>query len=616
TDIEFFEEFPYHTAVVDSRAHRWTRGDWQLLPWILGLRREGPGRNLTSIGRWKMLDNLRRSLSAPGTFCTLVAAWAIPGAPQGWLVGFVLLALGMPVWMALGNSLVLPGNGTPLLTHLRLTARNLLMGLGHALVALTLLAHQAWLMVHAIGTTLGRLLLTRRHLLKWVTALQAKAASGQALGTLIRPLASATGVVLAAALVVLIGNPASLPSAAPLLLLWWLAPWASRALSRTSRTPACESLTPAETDQLRELGRRTWCFFTNFVTARDHYLPPDNFQEDPQPVIAHRSSPTNFGLYLLSVLAARDFGWLGLYDAVARLEATLGTLTRLPRLHGHFFNWYDTRDLHPLEPRYLSTVDSGNLAGHLLTLAQGCREAAKQPQPAAVAWAGLADTHRILIAALAATRERRTLIVTREELWDAAAALGARLAGPPLTGADWGRLSRDAETLADLARAYVAELADLEGDPSLDGAPRDWAERLRDDIASQARDRAAGLGETDTIPQALAQRLEALAGTAERLCEEMDFGFLYDPERQLFVLGYRVAEGLVDDSYYDLLASEARLTSLVAIAKRDVSSSHWFHLGRQMTRAARDTVLLSWSGSMFEYLMPSLVSFTPRYSLV
>ncbi len=620
TDIEFFEEFPYHTAVVDSRAHRWTRGDWQLLPWILGLRREGPGRNLTSLGRWKMLDNLRRSLSAPGAFCTLVAAWAIPGAPQGLLVGFVLLALGMPAWMALGNGLVLPGGGAPFATHLRLTVRNLLMGLGHALVALTLLAHQAWLMVHAIGTTLGRLLLTRRHLLKWVTALQAKTASGQALKTLIRPLTSATGVILAATVVVSIGNPASLPSAAPFLLLWWLAPLASRALSRTSRPPACEALTPAETAQLRELGRRTWRFFTTFVTARDHYLPPDNFQEDPQPVIAHRSSPTNFGLYLLSVLAARDFGWLGLYDAVARLEATLGTLTRLPRLHGHFFNWYDTRDLHPLEPRYLSTVDSGNLAGHLLTLAEGCREAARQHLPAAVAWAGLADTHRILTAALAATRERRTLIVTREELWDTAAALGARLAGPPLSGADWQRLTRDAETLADLARAYAAELADLEGDPSLDLAARDWAELLRDDIASHARDRAAGLRETcptgDTIPLALAQRLEVLAGTAERLCEEMDFGFLYDPERQLFVLGYRVAEGLVDDSYYDLLASEARLTSLVAIAKRDVNSSHWFHLGRQMTRAARDTVLLSWSGSMFEYLMPSLVSFTPRYSLV
>ncbi|MGB4334510.1 MAG: glucoamylase family protein [Chromatiaceae bacterium] len=617
TDIEFFEEFPSHTTVADSRAHRWTRGDWQLLPWILGLRREGPGRNLTFLGRWKMLDNLRRSLSAPGAFCTLVAAWAIPGAPQGLLVGFVLVALGMPAWMALGNGLAIPGGGASFATHLRETGRNLLMGLGHALVALTLLAHRAWLMVDAIGTTLGRLLLTRRHLLKWVTALQAKTAAGQALKTLIRPLASATGVTLAAAVVVLIGHPASLPSAAPFLLLWWLAPLASRALSQTPRRPACEALTPAETDQLRDIGRRTWRFFTTFVTAGDHHLPPDNFQEDPQPVIAHRSSPTNFGLYLLSVLAARDFGWLGLYDAVARLEATLGTLTRLPRLHGHFFNWYDTSDLHPLEPRYLSTVDSGNLAGHLLTLAQGCREAARKPLSPAVAWAGLGDTHRILTAALAATsQERRTLIVTREELWDTAAALGSRLAGSPLDGVDGQGLVREAEALADLARAYATELADLDGDPGLELAARDWAELLRDDIASHARDWQAGLTESTALPVALVQRLEVLAGTAEQLCEEMDFGFLYDPERQLFVLGYRVAEGQLDDSYYDLLASEARLTSLVAIAKRDVNSSHWFHLGRQMTRAARDTVLLSWSGSMFEYLMPSLVSFTPRYSLV
>jgi len=627
SDLEFFEEFPSHTAVADSRSHRWTRGDWQLLPWILGLR----GNHLPFLGRWKMLDNLRRSLSAPGAFLTLIAAWAIPDAPTAMLVGLVLTGLSMPALFALAHGLIPPGPDTRLRTHLLATGANVLAGLVHALVGLGLLAQQAWLMVDAIGVTLFRLLVTRRHLLKWVTALQAKITSGHALKSLIGPLSSATAVVAAAAAVIALCHPAGLAGAAPFLLLWWLAPLYSYALSLPARPHACEALSPEDAVQLRLIARRTWRFFTTFVTVQDHYLPPDNFQEDPHPVIARRSSPTNFGLYLLSVLAARDFGWLGLRDAVDRLEATLGTLAALPRLHGHFYNWYDTGDLHVLEPAYLSTVDSGNLAGHLLTLAEGCREAARQPLDDATAWRGLADTYALLTGALAAiTPGRLTLTVSLEEVRQAADALGADLAGAPDAAGGWERLSAGAETLLDLARAYAAERGDAGGQtpsdlgwpqpatPELDAAQ--WAGLLRDDIGSLARDRKAlletarrdgGAGAT-----ALARRLGVLAETAERLCMEMDFGFLYDHKRHLFTLGYRPADGTLDDSFYDLLASEARLTSLVAIAKRDVKDEHWFHLGRRMTRTKRGAALLSWSGSMFEYLMPSLVNYTPRYSLL
>jgi cyclic beta-1,2-glucan synthetase len=260
------------------------------------------------IGRWKMLDNLRRSLSAPGAFFALVAIWSIPNAPQLLLMGFVLTALAFPVISALISGASLPRRGTALSTHLRTIAENVLWASGNSVVALTLLAQHSWLMMDAIATTLVRLLITKRQMLKWVTALQAKTTSTHALSNLIRPLYRSTAMVTGAGTVVLLCNPSGITLAAPFLLLWWLAPVIAHGLSLPPKIDRAEALLPEDSAKLRLLGRRIWRFFTTFVTAEDNYLPPDNFQEDPQPVVAHRSSPTNFGLYLLSIVTARDFG--------------------------------------------------------------------------------------------------------------------------------------------------------------------------------------------------------------------------------------------------------------------------------------------------------------------
>jgi cyclic beta-1,2-glucan synthetase len=676
SDIEFFEEYPSHTEVAASREHRWARGDWQLLPWIIGYR----GKGMPIIGRWKMLDNLRRSLSAPAAFAVLVASWAIPNAPQLMLISFVLTALGFPVIMAIISECRSLRRGISLITCLRAAAENVLLATGNSLVALTLLAQHTWQMVDAIVSTLFRLFISRRQLLKWVTALQAKTASGHSLRNLIRPICNSSTIVIGAGAVVLWFNPLGIKVAAPFLLLWWLAPIAARALSLPPKLDAAEALQAEDSEQLRLIGRRIWRFFTTFVTAQENYLPPDNFQEDPyHPVIAHRSSPTNFGLYLLSVLSARDFGWLGLIDTVDRLEATLKTLLVLPRLHGHFYNWYDTLDLHTLEPRYVSTVDSGNLAGHLLTLAQGCRDILTQPLALSTALVGLIDTHSLFIDALAKiTDNKRTLTVTLNELRQKAVELGKLLQTQPSSPEEWGllwrQLTANAEILQDLARAYATERGDVSDNEVLA-----WASLLYDDIRSHARDVnnllpwllfSSHHDENDNAPKTLhnqlsletnlsqladcyalrltelelshafaaassdltmqtiklrhasqqantlTARLETMVSQLETLFHDMDFRFLYDSNCHLFSIGYRVNEGTLDPSYYDLLASEARLSSLLAIAKRDVPCSHWFHLGRRVTRAAKGTVLLSWSGSMFEYLMPSLVMFTPRYSVL
>lgn len=681
SDIELFEEFPSHTEVAESRQHRWVRGDWQLLPWIFGPR----GKDMPMIGRWKMLDNLRRSLSAPGTFFVLVTIWAIPQAPQGVWMGFVLTALAFPIILSITSGILFPRRGTSLGTHLRLVGENMLWGLGNSLVELTLLAQHAWQMADAIVSTLIRLFITRRRLLTWTTALQAKAAASHTMKNLLRPLGISSTVAIAAGAVVLLFNPDGIKFAAPFLLLWWVAPVIARALSLPPKLDLAESLHPEDSVQLRLIGRRIWHFFTTFVTQEEHYLPPDNFQEDPQPVVAHRSSPTNFGLYLLSVVSARDFGWLGVIDTVDRLEFTLTTLNALPRLHGHFYNWYDTRDLHMLEPRYVSTVDSGNLAGHLLALVQACDEILKQPLSFSTALTGLTDTHRLLMNALSKiTDDRRTFTVSLKELRQQGVVLGELLECHPFDSGGWSRLWRQlpvcVDTLQDLARTYAAERGDLGNSEVLT-----WVTLLRNDIRSHVRDveslapwihfaerldawaeseaqsphptafrkqlnldtplcefsdsYALAMTHFEALPQelkasgdlkslsmrlqrardqaeALTRRLENMAEQFHTLFHEMDFRFLYDEGRHMFALGYRVTEGTLDDSYYDLLASEARLSSLIAIAKREVPSMHWFHLGRRVTRAAHGTVLLSWSGSMFEYLMPSLVTFTPRYSLL
>ena len=676
SDIEFFEEFPSHTEVAASREHRWARGDWQLLPWIFGPR----GKGMPMVGRWKMLDNLRRSLSAPGAFFALIVIWAMPNAPQAFLVGFVLTALAFPAILAITAGFICPRRGISLSTHLRVIGENVLWAIANSLASLTLLAQHTWLMIDAIVVTLFRLFITRRKLLKWVTALQAKTASGFTMTNLITSLRRSSTIVFAAGAVVLLFNPAGIKVAAPFLLLWWLSPVVARVLSSPPSLDRAESLQACDREQLRLIGRRIWRFFTTFVTAEEHYLPPDNFQEDPLPVIAHRSSPTNFGLYLLSVASARDFGWLGLMDTVDRLEATLATLVELPRLHGHFYNWYDTRDLHMLEPRYVSTVDSGNLAGHLLTLAQACREMLRRPLELSNALTGLSDTHQLLMGALAnIADDRRTHTVTLKELRQKGVELGELLRNNPADPGGWACLWRQltpcADSLHDLACAYASERGDT-GDSEVLA----WATLLRNDIRSHTRDLdtlvpwiyftdrftavedpgvqpshssafrnqltldtrlcdlprcyAQGLAEIKASPEgllapmakmmlrageqvsALTKRLENILAQINTLFQEMDFRFLYDTGCHMFSLGYRVKEGTLDPSYYDLLASEARLSSFVAIAKREVPSTHWFHLGRRVIRAVHGTVLLSWSGSMFEYLMPSLVMFTPRYSLL
>ncbi len=604
SDIEVVEEFPARYDVAALRHHRWARGDWQLLPWILGCRA------LPAIGRWKMLDNLRRSFSAPAAVLGLLAGWALP--LDGALVwtAFVLATIMLPTLIPVLGAIVPRRGGVTPDSHLRALGGDLRLAATLSVLQVTFLAHQAWLMSDAIVRTLVRLTVTRRHLLEWVTAAQAAIGPRLDLFGFFRRMAGAPVLGGVALIVSGAAGHGTWPLAAACALLWIASPAVARRVSLSPLVAGRLPVSEADARGLRLIARRTWRFFETFVTAADHMLPPDNFQEDPLPALAHRTSPTNLGLYLLSAATARDFGWTGSTEAVERLEATLATMGGLDRFRGPFYNWYDTQDLRPLDPRYISSVDSGNLAGHLIALANALREWQSRPLTEARRLAGIADALDLARTEAARLDDgRRTQTVTWRQLDESLSALAADIGRTPVDGeavADrLAGLAAQAETMADIARALASEREDGVGADMLF-----WAEATRRSIDSHRRD----LG--PSADAALAVRLAVLEQTARTMALAMEFDFLLDRERKLLSIGYLVTECVLDTNCYDLLASEARLASFMAIAKGDVPARHWFRLGRTVTPVAHGAALISWSGSMFEYLMPSLVMRAPEGSLI
>ena len=620
SDIEVVEEFPARYDVAALRNHRWARGDWQLLPWIFGRGPHADGRQkrtgMPAIGRWKMLDNLRRTLSAPAAIVALLAGSALPlQVALVWTV-FILWTIVLPTLIPALGAIFPSRAGITMRSHVRALGGDFRLALTQSVLLITFLAHQAWLMGDAIGRTLVRLLVTRRHLLEWVPAAQTTIGPQLDLLAFYRRMAGAVSIGVAGLAFALLAGHESRPGgsllAGAFAALWIVSPAIARLASRSPLAAGRLTVSDIDARALRLTARRTWRFFETFVTAADHMLPPDNFQEDPAPVLAHRTSPTNLGLYLLSVVTARDFGWLGTIEAVERLEATLTTMSNLARFRGHFYNWYGTRDLRPLDPQYVSSVDSGNLAAHLIALANACREWRDRPLPDTRRLSGIEDALALARHEAEQLRDgRRTQTVTWDQLDDALSLLKAGVNRRPADGesiADFlAELSTQAETMVDIASTLALERGDDAGADMLF-----WVKATRAGIESHRRDLA--LQRDASAP--LAERLLAVEEKARSMALAMDFGFLLDQDRKLLSIGYRVADGTLDPSCYDLLASEARLASFMAIAKGDVPARHWFRLGRAVTPIAHGAALISWSGSMFEYLMPSLVMRAPAGSLI
>ena len=633
SDVEVVEEFPARYDVAAKRQHRWIRGDWQLLPWILGTK--SGQYSVPYLGRWKLLDNLRRSLVTPMTLLALMLSWLLPLSMALFATALLIATIAIPAFIPTLFSIFPHHSGVDSKNHFRQWLGDLRLALSQTFFSITFLPDQTWRTLDAIVRTLVRLWVTHENCLEWTTAAHCNGQPRLSFIGFYRTMAASLLLAFVICLIAVLANQSAWLVILPFALLWCVAPILALFASRAPivhRLAALDSNTIA----LRLTARRTWRYFEVFVTSSDNMLPPDNFQQEPKAVIAHRTSPTNIGLYLLSCIAARDFGWTGLLATIERLEVTFSTLEKLPKYNGHLFNWYDTQTLHSLMPEYISSVDSGNLAGHLIALANSCDEWRSAPFNRDI-YAGLSDNISLCREAIMVEdseigkpkKQQRKLKTNKKdglksqgifypliEILDDITGRLNNLQSNETLLPFLIRLTDKAIKLAhELLPASIVNVREERGETD-EYIPVSeviyWLEASRNVMIEHQCDRLEPLNSL-APPET---RLKALAKTAREMALAMNFSFLIDQQRQLLSIGYSLTENSLDPSCYDLLASEARLASLFAIAKGDVATKHWFRLGRTATPMGNASALISWSGSMFEYLMPSLVMQAPAGSLL
>ncbi len=638
TDVDLIEEYPSSYPIEASRRHRWIRGDWQLAGWLLSTV-PGPSRTdevgttkdsgkakrqanpLSALSVWKLFDNLRRSLVAPSLLILIIGGWfLLPSSLTFWTL-LVAAIVFLPCLIGALIELVCKPSGRGWMMHLSLTSKAVGNPLLHGLLSLVLLPYDALIYLDAILGSGVRMLFTHRGLLLWQLPSYSKRNSCRSLTSFVREmwLAPATAISLSWALWQT--HAAEWVLWQPMLLLWLISPLVAWWISLPLAAPT-PGLSLAQNAFLRTLARRTWRYFAHFAAEQDNWLVPDNFQEYPASALATRTSPTNLGMGLLANLSAYDFGYLCSGEFLQLTENTLATMEKLERYRGHFYNWYDTRTLKPLHPQYVSSVDSGNLACSMLTLQAGLVELKEQPLLSANAFQGLHDTLQVLIEHLPA--EPMPDLSDKVRLLQSALEPTLTSREEPLT------LVAAINLLEKLHRAGEGLMTWLPADTDIDGELYYWAQAFDQQLLALINELrilapepqqlsaiptlnylAAGKGTQASLAAQKIKHIDDLVARCGELAA-MDFEFLYDASRSLLSIGYDVGERRRDPACYDLLASEARLASFLLIAQGQVPQKHWFALGRLLTRYGDDVSLISWSGSMFEYLMPQLIM--PSYA--
>ena len=634
TDVQLYEEYPARYRADVSRRHRWIRGDWQIARWVLprvpGLDPTARGQKnpLTLLSRWKIFDNLRRSLVSAAATSLLLLGWAYLQRPWFWTLA-VLGVFVVPAVVASFLDMLRKPKDVLFVQHLTDQGRSLAVRFGQAGFSFACLPYETLFSLDAIVRAGFRVLLSHRRLLEWSPSGDAKHSRRVDLASSFYAMVSAPALSAVSALFLACCRPSVLHTAAPILALWVASPllawWLSRPL------PHCAPrLAEAEIRFLRKVARKTWAFFDTLVGPKDRWLPPDNVQEHPAAAIAHRTSPTNMGLSLLANLAAHDFGYLSTGRLIERTANALHTMGSMERHRGHFYNWYDTQSLQPLRPHYVSSVDSGNLAGHLLTLRQGLLGLIDQKIVGPSLFAGMADTLQLLVDATedagsgdlarvesavgsVADDPPGTLTAVShhlEVIAKATESLASQLAaGPESQAKVWAQsLARQCQDgLTDLA--FIAPWTSL---LQVARADLDQIPTLRE-LAGMAARPLPTAGEFEPLIAEASQRAQKRIAVLQKLAlhagelAQMEYEFLFDETRHLLAIGYSVDDRRRDSSYYDLLASEARLATFVGIAQGQLPQESWFALGRRLSSTGGRPILLSWSGSMFEYLMPVLV---------
>ncbi|HVS96017.1 MAG TPA: glucoamylase family protein [Puia sp.] len=661
SDVNLYEENPSLYLADIRRRHRWIRGDWQAGAWMLPFVPNGRGRltknNLSVLSRWKLFDNLRRSLLPATLFLLLLFGWTV--LPYAWFWTLAISAvLLLPSLLSAAWQLL---NKPPYLdyrSHLAEVGVVIRDTLFRFLFAWTVLPFEALVYMNAIFRTNWRMIFSHKRLLQWSSSAAVSRGIRNAIGPVSGVLWMCPLTALAVAGYLGFEHSPVLSTMIPVLAAWLMAPVIVWRLGVPVKG-RMERLQPDQEQFLHIAARKTWSYFEAFITADENWLPPDNYQEQPVTAIAHRTSPTNMGLSLLSALAAADFGYIAGGELLDRCSRTLKSMAGLQRYQGHFFNWYDTRSAQPLPPRYVSAVDSGNLMGHLLTLRQGFLALPDKPAVSGRLFEGLHTTACVLVDQpggptfvkakeleevfappddgqhlVSLVVKRLDRIESQTRVWlsaiDGVKPIVSEPGGNGAALAVWANklLAQIKSHREDIARLYpwldllpvparfdrlsvldsMLSVRDLQRMPDtllpvldeldrLDNPPeeRSWLISVRKLVI----DGSAAAAERVRFSLELADQCEALSDAA--------YDFLLDRATGLLHIGYNVDEQRKDAGFYDLLASEMRLGIFAGIALGKLPRESWFSPGRLLVRAGGKPILLSWSGSMFEYLMPQLV---------
>jgi len=662
SDVQLFEKYPTSYRTDMKRRSRWTRGDWQIFSWFLpvvpGAERRWYKNPLSGLSRWKIFDNIRRSLIPMALTALITLGWIVLPSSSFWSIAVSLLIV-IPVFITSIWDTIRKPKDVVITHHIKNSIRSITDIFLKTLFTLICLPYEAFSNLMAITCTLWRMLISRKKLLEWNASINDASTDMTSLSLSYSSMWIEPFLAVLVFIFLTLYCAMKLKIAVPILLLWLIAPfiswWTSKPLKKQ-----VSILTDEQSIFLRKLARKTWGFFERFVVDKDNWLPPDNFQEQPVALIAHRTSPTNIGLSLLANLSACDFGYITTGQLIERTIKTLSTMQKMERYKGHFYNWYNTESLNPLLPKYISTVDSGNLVGHLLVLRQGLLAMPHQKISGRKLFEGLHDTMLVLTDTL----EEKDIALLQQFKIDLEAAFNQdwiahneiKLHTDALTKtftSVFEKLNNDAESetrfwkqilhkqlecvnedfeffspwfllttapekfmnlfsvntnstlieLLKVARELQAD-ANLQQTANNTTEENEWLKLFQTSLVKFIRE----ADDRITITENLAQQCNELA--------DMEWDFLYDKSSNLLTIGYNVQERHIDASFYDLLASEARLCTFIGIAQGKLPEESWFALGRLLTNVDGAPILLSWSGSMFEYLMPLLVMPTYENTLL
>lgn len=659
SNLELVDDYPTRYNAYISRLYRWIRGDWQLIPWlrsnIYNTNKELIANPLSRISIWKIADNLRRSLVAPSLMlCIILSLGVLPGnvfVGLGKIAFVILLPLLINIMEYItrtGFKLRASKSHIPGFFGLKAT-------LFQILFTFIFLPYQSVVTLHAIGVTLVRVFITKKKMLEWVTSDDAEKIQSNSLGSYLEAMWMSLSVGLIGVGLSLIFRPQNTFISLVFMIIWGIAPFIAYHISKSTER-GLEILGKNEIKELRKIARKTWRYFEDFANKKNNYLAPDNYQEDPYKGIAYRTSPTNIGLGLLAILTARDFGYINTEGMFRQIGKTIKTIEQMEKWNGHLYNWYDTRSLKALKPHYISTVDSGNLVCYLMTLSQGIKSYFEKPLIDKVLLSGIEDTYicameknipffneneagelDYLNSTFSLNNWKKTLEKASED---------PKIRDIKAPGWQYKLEHMISENLKEIEN-FMPWINLIDAKPSIlnesdfKNVCDEWIMLLDTPMSMKNYNKhcceiyekskviivmtkekderevlelvtwvASILEKVDkgkVNMEFLVQRYDNLIKTITRLSEDAKFKFLYEKKHQLFSIGFNVEDNKLSNSFYDLLASEARQTSYIAIARGEVDAKHWNKLGRSLTVVDGYKGLISWSGTMFEYLMPLIL---------